>query len=181
MNISGQAFDTLGALLHLLADPKAYEDQLSVLRKAIDDNKKYVELIAPAGEIMNLLEVQRKNTAAAEARLAAAAAESRKMAEAAENAKQDVLRAAGAQAEALLKDAAETKAAAQAEMVNTKEQKAAVAAAEKSAAEHKEKSEALVALREALEQERAALKASQSEVDSLRAELAAKLDKLRDL
>ena len=181
MNISGQAFDALGALLHLLADPKAYEDQLSVLRKAIDDNKKYVELIAPAGEIMNMLEAQRVKKVEAEKYFAASTAEAKKLVDDAVFQKERILLEAAAKAKEIVAEADALKSAAKAELVSAKEQKAAAAEAKAAAAAHTAAAEALDATRQELRAATDAANQVRVDVETLRSELAAKLDKLRAL
>jgi hypothetical protein len=181
MNISGQAFDTLGALLHLLADPKAYEAQLAELRKNIDDNKKYVELIAPAGEIMNMLEAQRVATADANKRLDDAKLQAKKIVDAAAKHGDEILAKAGADAAAVCAQAQAVLDAAKADQEEAKQGKAAAADAKRAASAHRTETGKLAKLREEVAAEKAAATQAREAAEALRAELAAKLDKLRDL
>jgi len=181
MNISGQAFDTLGALLHLLADPKAYEEQMNALRMTIEENKRFVELVAPAGEIMNLLEEQRKHQADAKSVVAKAEVEAEAVRKAAQHDAEQTRSAANQDAAAVLARAQEVQEQARADAVSAKEQRAAVAAAKKAEAEHLAKVEQLTALNEVLANERDEVLAIKETVSALRSELAAKLDKIREL
>lgn len=62
---STQLFD----LLSLLSDPKAYADKVQALEAATAESKKYVELVAPASDIMQLREVAQQDRALAEEEL----------------------------------------------------------------------------------------------------------------
>jgi chromosome segregation ATPase len=57
-----QIFD----LLAVMADPKAYNEKLQALQTAVAENKKYVDLVGPANDIMMLRE--KADTELAEAR-----------------------------------------------------------------------------------------------------------------
>lgn len=65
---SNQLFD----LLSLVSDPKAYAEKVQALEAATAENKKYVELVAPASDIIRLREVARQEREAAAEELAAA-------------------------------------------------------------------------------------------------------------
>ena len=49
---ASQIFD----LLSIMADPKAYNEKLKALQEAIEKNQKFVELVGPAKDIVNLHE-----------------------------------------------------------------------------------------------------------------------------
>lgn len=65
---SNQLFD----LLSLVSDPKAYAEKVQALEAATAENKKYVELVAPASDILRLREVTRQEREDAAGELAAA-------------------------------------------------------------------------------------------------------------
>jgi len=56
-------------LLSLISDTKAYDDKLQALEAATAENKKYVELVAPASDIVYLREALQKEYAAAKEEL----------------------------------------------------------------------------------------------------------------
>lgn len=179
--ISGQAMDTLGALLHLLADPKAYEQQLNTLRKAIDENRKYVELIAPAGEIMNMLEAQRVAGAEADKRLADAKTQARKMIDDAQIMGDDFRAKAAEDAKTIKAAAASELEKVKADADEVRNGKKVLAEAKKATDEAEKATAATEVERQALMADRAALAQAQAAADAIRAELAAKLDKIREL
>lgn len=53
-DITGSAKDNLTELLSIVTDPKAYSEKMSALQAKIAENKKYVELVAPASDIIKL-------------------------------------------------------------------------------------------------------------------------------
>lgn len=53
-DITGATKDNLSDLLNIVADPKAYSEKMQALQNAIAENKKYVELVAPASDIIKL-------------------------------------------------------------------------------------------------------------------------------
>jgi chromosome segregation ATPase len=181
MNISGQAFDVLGSLLNLLADPKAYEEQLTTLRKAIAENKKYVELIAPAGEIDNMLEKQRANKAKTEEVLLAAKTKAQEVTDNAMKRYSETIKEAERAAAEIFESANALKAKAQAEMDEAKRMQSAITDAEKAAKAHTAETTRLATQHKQLETKLAAVEKEQKEVERLRLELSSKLDKLRDL
>ena len=65
-NASSQLFD----LLTLVANPAAYQDKIAALEAATAENKKYVELVGPASDILRLKEVAKADAESAKAVLA---------------------------------------------------------------------------------------------------------------
>jgi hypothetical protein len=68
---STQLFD----LLSLVSDPEAYAKKVKALEEATAENKKYVELVAPASDILRLREVAQQDRILATQELAKAQAQ----------------------------------------------------------------------------------------------------------
>jgi len=181
MNISGQAFDVLGSLLNLLADPKAYEEQLLILRKSINENKKYVELIAPAGEISNMLEKQRANMALSEAALAKAKEQAQEIANSAKQKYENAIADANRDSIAIIEGAKKLQSDAAKAMKDALSKKDEIDKATKAAKAHEEETKKLADARKQVDVKLANVEKLQKEVEALRAELAGKLNKLLEL
>lgn len=53
-DISGKGKDNLNDMLAVISNPQAYSEKMAALQAAIAENKKYVELVAPASDIIKL-------------------------------------------------------------------------------------------------------------------------------
>ena len=119
---TGQLFD----LLTVVADPKAYQAKIKALEDATAENKKFVELVGPASDIVSLKEKALADTEAAKAALAEAKQKAGELVKAANE------KAAGIVADAQAQGAA-LKQAAQAELDEAKAAKAEAKSAAKAA------------------------------------------------
>lgn len=164
---SSQLFD----LLSLVSDPAAYADKVKKLEEATAENKKFVELIAPASDIISLRETSRADRQLAAEELADATA---KAAEIISTAKSDA---------AVIKDAAhrfaaDTKKLAEAALKDVQVQKSELERAEKeaksAAAESRRATTAFKKASEEAKAQTAAAAAALQDTEALKADILAK-------
>lgn len=181
MSIAGHNMDVVSAVLTVLSNPAAFKDQIDTLQSTINENRRFVEAIAPAGELMNLLSAQRDRESRAAEDMAAARANAEcVLAEATSQA-----RALRSEAQSLLQmkqaEAAEIVRTAQAALLEADAQKGAVTEAKKAAASFKAETAKLQSAQKALADEMAAATAARLAAEAARADFAAKLEKLKAL
>lgn len=181
MSISGQNLDAVTAVLQVLADPAAFKTQIKALQAVIDENKKFVELVAPAGELMNLLEKQKSREAAAEKAMADAVEKSEKLIATAEAQVRSLQTTAQAEAEDLRTRAKAVLEQAQVELKEASDQKSAVAATKKRAKDLEAAAAALDDTRAALAAELVNATDAKLAAEAARQEYMDKLDKLKAL
>lgn len=150
---SNQLLDLLSAV----ANPDAYAQKVKNLEALIAENKKFVELVAPADDIMSLRsKLQAELQEAADAKEAAKTESAQILSESKSQAAASI-RDAQQKAKQIIADAEAVKAAAQAELAGVK-------AAEKAAADAEEASRVAEAESKAMaEKAVAAIKASEAE------------------
>jgi anion-transporting ArsA/GET3 family ATPase len=181
MNISGQNLDAVTAVLQVLADPAAFKSQIKALQAVIDENKKFVELVAPAGELMNLLEKQKSREAEADKALTEATQKAEKLIATAEAQALSLQTTARAEAEDLRTRAEAVLDQAQVELKEAAGQKTAVAATKKRAKELEMATAALAETQAALDAELVNATAAKLAAEAARQEYMDKLDKLKAL
>ena len=167
-NNSAQVF----SLLAVVTNPEIYAEKLKTLMAAIEEQKKYVELIAPASEIMALRTSIVADKAAAAASIEEAKAEAKQLKATAKAQAQVIVEDAEKTAASIKKVSAEMQASATAKLAEAdatatalKSQLASAAAAEKAA-------KAQVAAAEA---EKKALEVEKIAVISIKDKLSAKV------
>ena len=112
-NIDGSAGGQLFDLLKVVANPDVYSEKLKALETATAENKKFVELVGKADEILKLREAAEKDHEEAKAALAAAKKEAKDLVAKAKSDAKSMIDSAASQADAV--NAAAQKAAADAE------------------------------------------------------------------
>lgn len=98
-NIDGSAGGQLFDLLKVVANPDVYQEKLKALESATAENKKFVELVGKADEIMKLREAAKKDLDDAKAKLESAKQEAAKIVEKAKSDAQSMLDSAASKAE----------------------------------------------------------------------------------
>ena len=155
---SGNGSSQLLDLLSVVANPDAYAEKVKSLEALIAENKKFVELVAPADDIISLREkLQVELQAAIDAKEAAKAESSQIISDSKSQATASV-RDAQQKAKQIIEEAEAIKAAAQAEMAGAKASAKAAADAEDAArvaeAKSNAKAEKAIATIKAAENER---------------------------
>lgn len=158
-------------LLAVVANPESYAEKVKRLEEATAENKKYVELVAPASDILELRERARDALTAAEEQLVAAKAEADGIVKDARAEAKGIRDKAKAEAKAL-KDQADAQLAAIAGdrenvLAAEREAKSAAAEAKRNATNHKK-------LADAAKAESAAAAAALEEAVALKADIIAK-------
>lgn len=98
---SNQLFD----MLAIIANPDVYNARLKELQEATEKNQKYVELLAPASDILSLQEKMRVESAESSKALAEAQARAKEMTEEAKLSAKEILQKANADAEEMISEA----------------------------------------------------------------------------
>jgi cell division septum initiation protein DivIVA len=136
----GSSSNQLLDLLAVVANPDVYKAKLDALDAATAENKKYVEAIGPASEVVALRDEAKEKVAKAKDTLAQAEVRAEQMRQAANDSANATLTEARAKADAIIEEATTAKSLAeellaqtQAEAVATKKAKAEAAKAQASA------------------------------------------------
>jgi hypothetical protein len=179
-NIDGSSInlDLLGTVSALLADPTLYASKLKTLTDTIAENKKYVELVGPASDILTLRaqasadrEFAGKDRAAAEQKLADAKVQADSIVGGAHADAAGILADAQGQADALIAQVKAQKDESDAVLLQAKTSLADVKRAE---SEAKAATAAAKAQAESLASAQSATEALQAEVADIKAALLAK-------
>jgi chromosome segregation ATPase len=170
-NIDGSSQNQLLDFLSVIANPDVYANKLKELQAATEENKKYVEAVAPVSDIIALREsLYRQNADAADA-LDAAKSQAAQIVSDAQTSAASIVSDAQAQAQAIVAQATATKESADAlsTQVTT-----ALADAKKAEKEAKAATTAAKVQSDNLAAAQAATEALQAEVAGIKAELLAK-------
>lgn len=174
-DITGATKDNLTDLLNIVADPKAYSEKMQALQSAIAENKKYVELVAPASDIIKLRNETRELVAQVKAQAeetkASAEAEAKKM-----------LSEAKSEAEKLVSDATNEANAIKSSVVDMKQDAESILADAKRQADSVAKSQGRLdaeikkyqALIDGVEAQKAEVQQEKANYEAMIAEIAAK-------
>lgn len=170
-NIDGSSQNQLLDFLSVIANPDVYSNKLKELQAATEENKKYVEAVAPVSDVIALREsLYRQNADAADA-LDAAKSQAAQIVNDAQTSAASIVSDAQAQAQAIVAQATATKESADVLSARVTAALADAKKAEKEAkaatAEAKAQSDSAAATQEATE-------ALQTEVNNIKAALLAK-------
>jgi hypothetical protein len=158
-------------LLSLVSNPDVYAERLKVLEASTAENKKYVELVAPASDILALRDLCREDREAAAQELKQANTDAELIKSRGTRAANAAIEAAKARAAEISADAATKQAQVLAELA---EATAAVKAAGKAEAEAKRATTELKKAKAAAETETAAALMAKDEAATLKLEIIAK-------
>ena len=170
-NIDGSSQNQLLDFLSVIANPDVYANKLKELQAATEENKKYVEAVAPVSDVMALRESLLKQNADATAALDSANAQADQIISDARASAETIVSGAQAQAQAIVAQANEVKSNAD-EL--SSQVKAALADAKKAEKDAKMATDAAKAQSDTLLKSQAAVDALQVEVADIKAALLAK-------
>jgi chromosome segregation ATPase len=160
-------------LLSLVANPKVYEAKIKSLQDATELNRKYVEAVGPANEILDLRDKAKADRAAAASELEAAKASAGEAAANAKKAASDVTKNANTAAAAKKEEAERLVAAAQVQRAELESRSQSLAKAQTELDKQQEKlAAALIEVDAGLK----ALAEDKIKVTQLREDLRKKLD-----
>lgn len=162
--------DQVFNLLNIISNPEEYSKRMKALSDATEENRKFVELAAPASEILKVREEVAAAKVAAEAELAAAKADAKKSKADADAKAKDIIEKASAKAKQLTDDAFAIRETAVQEKSNADALKAKLDA--ELAAAKKATDEAKAAAK-AADEARVALEAAKKAADDEKARLVA--------
>jgi hypothetical protein len=167
----GGASNQLMDLLAVVANPDVYKAKLDALDAATAENKKYVEAIAPASEILAMREQIKAKNAEADVELASAKERAAAAVKEAKEKAASLVATAQAKADALVAAATENKAATDALMAQAK---AELAAAQKVTADAVKAQASAQAKEQALSKALEDAAAAQAEAEAVKADILAK-------
>jgi spore maturation protein CgeB len=167
----GGASNQLMDLLAVVANPDVYKAKIDALDAATAENKKYVELAAPASEILVMREQIKAKNAEADAELADAKDRAANAVKEAKEKAASLVSAAQAKADALVAAATENKAATDALMAQAK---AELAAAQKATADAVKAQASAQAKEQVLSKALEDAAAAQAEAEATKADILAK-------
>jgi hypothetical protein len=167
----GSASNPLLDLLAVVANPDVYKAKIDALDAATAENKKYVELAAPASEILVMREQIKTKNAEADAELADAKDRAANAVKDAKEKAASLVSAAQAKADALVAAATENKAATDALMAQAK---AELAAAQKATADAVKAQASAQAKEQVLSKALEDAAAAQAEAEATKADILAK-------
>ena len=167
----GGASNQLMDLLAVVANPDVYKAKLDALDAATAENKKYVEAIAPASEILAMREQIKAKNAEADTALTEARARADAAVKAANDSASAIVAEAQAKADAMVAAATENKAATDALMAQAK---AELAAAQKATADAIKAQASAQAKEQALSKALEDAAAAQAEAEAAKADILAK-------
>lgn len=160
-------------LLSLVANPQVYEAKIKSLQEATELNRKYVEAVGPANEVLDLRDKAKADRATAASELNAARDAAREAVSDAKKVASDLTKAANDAAVAKKAEAERLVVSAQLQLAEIESRTQALA---KSKAELVAQQEKLSAVMAEVEATRNSLLVDKTEVAQLRAELRKKLD-----
>jgi cell division septum initiation protein DivIVA len=167
----GSSSNQLLDLLTVVANPTVYKAKIDALDAATAENKKYVEAIGPASEIVALRDEANANVAKSKEALSKANAEAFQIKEKANSDSQAILQAAKIKSDALIKSAEETKAQVEVVMAQAQEE---LALAKKAIAYAKEAKESAQAKEQELTQALQDANEAKAQAEEARADILAK-------
>lgn len=170
-NIDGSSQNQLLDFLSVIANPDVYATKLKELQAATEENKKYVEAVAPVSDIVALRESLYRQNADATDALDAAKAQAGQIVGEAKTSAASIVSDAQAQAQAIIAQANEIKSNADA---LSSQVKAALADAKKAEKDAKTATDAAKAQSDTLLKSQASADALQAEVSDIKKELLAK-------
>jgi cell division septum initiation protein DivIVA len=170
-NIDGSSQNQLLDFLSVIANPDVYATKLKELQAATEENKKYVEAVAPVSDIIALRESSLKQNADATAALDTAKAQAAEIVSNAQASASNIVSDAQAQAQAIVAQATATKEGADALSAQVT---AALADAKKAEKEAKAATAAAKAQSDSAAAAQAATETLQAEVAGIKAALLAK-------
>jgi cell division septum initiation protein DivIVA len=170
-NIDGSSQNQLLDFLSVIANPDVYANKLKELQAATEENKKYVEAVAPVSDVMALRESLFKQNADATAALDAANDQADQIISDARVSAETIVSGAQAQAQAIVAQANEVKSNAD---TLSSQVKAALADAKKAEKDAKLAMDAAKAQSDNLAAAQTATEALQTEVNNIKAALLAK-------
>ena len=169
--IDGSSQNQLLDFLSVIANPDVYANKLKELQAATEENKKYVEAVAPVSDVLALRESLLKQNAEAKAAVDTANEQADQIVSDARAAAETIVAGAKSQAQAITEQANEAKSNADALLSQVKVSLADAKKAEKDA---KLATDAAKAQSDNLAKEQAATEALQAEVADIKAALLAK-------
>ena len=167
----GGASNQLMDLLAVVANPDVYKAKIDALDAATAENRKYVELAAPASEILVMREQIKAKNAEADAELADAKTRSAAALKEAKEKAASLVAAAQAKADGLVAAATENKAAADSLLAQAK---AELAAAQKVTADAVKAQASAQAKEQVLSKALEDAAAAQAEAEAVKADILAK-------
>jgi len=170
-NIDGSSQNQLLDFLSVIANPDVYANKLKELQAATEENKKYVEAVAPVSDVMALRESLFKQNADAKAALDAANEQAGQIISDARASAETIVSGAQVQAQAIVAQAMATKTETDA---LSSQVTSALADAKKAEKEAKSATAAAKVQSDNLTAAQAATEALQTEVASIKAALLAK-------
>jgi len=170
-NIDGSSQNQLLDFLSVIANPDVYANKLKELQAATEENKKYVEAVAPVADVMALRESLFKQNDEAKAALDSATAQAGQLVSDAKALAASIVADAQTQAQAIVAQAATTKTEADALSLKVT---AALADVKKAEKEVKTATDAAAVQLENLAAAQAATEVLQAELAGIKAALLAK-------
>jgi len=170
-NIDGSSQKPLLYFFSVIANPDVYANKLKELQAATEENKKYVEAVAPASDVVALRESLLQQNADAKAALDAASAQASQIISDARSSAASIIADAQTQAQGIVAQATQTKDNADALSAQVT---AALADAKKAEKAAKAATEAAKTQSTNLAEAQAATQALQAEVSDIKAALLAK-------
>jgi len=170
-NIDGSSQNQLLDFLSVIANPDVYANKLKELQAATEENKKYVEAVAPVSDVIALRESLLQQNANAADALEAAKTQAGRIVSDAQTSAAGIIADAQAQAQGIIAQATATKEGADALSAQVT---AALADAKKAEKAAKSATEAAKTQSNNLAEAQAATQALQAEVNDIKAALLAK-------
>lgn len=169
--MGGGGSSQLMDLLTVVANPDAYKAKVDALEAATAANKTYIELVAPADEILKLREKVAQDAADSQAALDKAQAEASSTVTEAKAQAKEIVKTAQDKADALTAKAQTADTEAQAKLADAQKAMAGAAALQKSANDQMTEYAAKL---QALEKAQAELNTANAEIAVIKADLLAK-------
>lgn len=169
--MGGSGSNQLMDLLTVVANPAAYKAKVDALEAATAENKKYIELVAPADEILKLRDTVAQNAADSQAALEKASAEAASTIADAKAQAAELVKTAQAKADALTAKAQAADTEAQAKLADAQKAMAGAAALQKNANDQMTEYASKL---QALEKAKAELDTANADIAVIKADLLAK-------